>query len=206
MVDNAINIRKRSIYEVLVKRPLDFALSSVAILVLSPVLAGIALWVKSDSEGGILFRQERIGKDGNPFMIYKFRTMLTSAPNVATAEFENPEDYITRSGKILRKFSLDELPQFFNVWKGEMSFVGPRPLIPDEKHVLQLRHLNGAEQILPGITGWAQVNGRDEVTAEDKARLDGEYAKQISFAMDLRILFKTAFDVLRSKGVHEGKQ
>ncbi len=131
--------------------------------------------------------------------------MKMGTPNVATAEFENPEDYITKSGRILRKLSLDELPQLFNVWKGDMSFVGPRPLIPDEKYVLQLRHRNGAERVLPGITGLAQVNGRDELKADEKAYWDGEYANKVDFLLDTKIFFKTFFDVLQSKGIHEGK-
>ena len=136
-----IERRQRSLYESAIKRGLDWVFSSCLIVTLSPLLGAIALWVKTDSKGDILFRQERIGKDGQPFVIYKFRSMKTGTPNVATAKFENPENYITRSGKILRKLSLDELPQLFNVWKGEMSFIGPRPLIPAEKKVLHLRLL-----------------------------------------------------------------
>lgn len=205
MVDNVIEHRQQSIYARKVKRGLDWLLSSALIVSLSPLLGGIALWVKADSKGDVLFRQTRIGKDGTPFTIYKFRSMKMGTPNVATAEFENPEDYITKSGRILRKLSLDELPQLFNVWKGDMSFVGPRPLIPDEKYVLQLRHRNGAERVLPGITGLAQVNGRDELKADEKAYWDGEYANKVDFLLDTKIFFKTFFDVLQSKGIHEGK-
>lgn len=205
MVDNVIKHRQQSIYARKVKRGLDWLLSSALIVSLSPLLGGIALWVKADSKGDVLFRQTRIGKDGTPFTIYKFRSMKMGTPNVATAEFENPEDYITKSGRILRKLSLDELPQLFNVWKGDMSFVGPRPLIPDEKYVLQLRHRNGAERVLPGITGLAQVNGRDELKADEKAYWDGEYANKVDFLLDTKIFFKTFFDVLQSKGIHEGK-
>ena len=205
MVDNVIEHRQQSIYARKVKRGLDWLLSSALIVSLSPLLGGIALWVKADSKGDVLFRQTRIGKDGTPFTIYKFRSMKMGTPNVATAEFENPEDYITKSGRILRKLSLDELPQLFNVWKGDMSFVGPRPLIPDEKYVLQLRHRNGAERVLPGITGLAQVNGRDELKADEKAYWDGEYANKVDFLLDTKIFFKTFFDVLQSKEIHEGK-
>lgn len=205
MVNNVIKNRQRSLYERKVKRSLDWIASSTLIVLLSPLFALIFFCIKADSKGSILFRQTRVGKNGNPFVIYKFRSMKMGTPNVATAEFENPEDYITKSGRILRKLSLDELPQLFNVWKGDMSFVGPRPLIPDEKYVLQLRHRNGAESVLPGITGLAQVNGRDELKADEKAYWDGEYANKVDFLLDTKILFKTFFDVLQSKGIHEGK-
>lgn len=207
MIDNLIGYKKRSPYEVIVKRGFDFFFSSVLIVVLLPILGIIALLVKlDDPKGTVLFRQTRIGRNGVHFVIYKFRSMKTETPNVATAKFENPENYITRFGKILRKSSLDELPQLFNVWKGEMSFIGPRPLIPDEEYVLNIRHQNGAENVLPGITGLAQVNGRDEISNDDKARLDGEYAQKICLILDMKIFFKTIFDVIRSKGIREGKQ
>ena len=167
----------------------------------------LAVWIKLDSKGPILFKQQRVGKDGNLFTIYKFRSMSDDAPHqMATSEFSSAQSYITRSGRIMRKASLDELPQLFNVIKGEMSFIGPRPLIPKEKEVLELRHANGAEQVLPGITGLAQVRGRDEVTDIEKAGYDGEYAQNISFLHDIKIIFKTFCDVIQSRGIHDGNQ
>ena len=131
--------------------------------------------------------------------------MSDDAPHqMATSEFDSALSYITRSGRIMRKLSLDELPQLFNVIKGEMSFIGPRPLIAKEEYVLQLRRANGAEDVTPGITGLAQVRGRDEVTDDQKAAYDGEYAKDLSFKEDCSILFKTVADVVQSRGVHDG--
>lgn len=132
--------------------------------------------------------------------------MSNDAPHqMATSEFDTALTYITRSGRIMRKLSLDELPQLFNVIKGEMSFIGPRPLIPKEEHVLRLRHANGAESVAPGITGLAQVRGRDEVTDDQKAVYDGEYVANLSFKEDFLIMFKTVVDVLQSRGVHDGE-
>lgn len=197
---------RKGIYQMFVKRPLDVLASGLLLIFLSPVFLGITIWIKEDSQGPVFFRQTRVGKDGVPFTILKFRSMRVDAPNVATAQFENPEAYITKSGRQLRKMSLDELPQLLNVFRGEMSFIGPRPLIPEEKTTLTLRHNNGAERVLPGITGLAQVSGRDEVSDEEKARYDGQYAQKITFLRDVRIVFKTASDVLAHRGIHEGKQ
>ncbi len=158
------------------------------------------------SKEQILFRQKRVGKNNHEFTIYKFRSMRQDAPHeMATKNFENPEAYITPVGKFIRKASLDELPQLFNVFKGEMSIVGPRPLIPNEGKVLELRDKYGANKILPGITGLAQVHGRDEITDENKAAYDGKYALNMSFLVDVTIICKTFFDVLQSRGIKEGK-
>lgn len=192
-------------YSRFVKNGIDRIVSGIMLIVLFPLFLLISIWVKLDSKGPVFFRQIRIGKNSEPFTIYKFRSMRIDAPNVATAEFENPEDFITKSGKILRKTSLDELPQLLNVFKGEMSFIGPRPLIPSEKTVLHLRSKNGSDQILPGITGLAQVRGRDEVVAVKKACYDGFYAQNLNFGLDARIFLKTISDVLGHKGVHEGR-
>lgn len=184
---------------------LDRLLSGLLLLVCLPVFAGVAIWIKLDSHGPVFFRQERVGQGGRPFTIIKFRTMWEDAPHqVATEDFKNPAAYITRSGHFLRKSSLDELPQLVNVLKGEMSFVGPRPLITGEHEVLRLRHQNGAEQVLPGITGLAQVSGRDEVSGATKARLDGCYAHNISLWQDCWILVKTVGNVALHKGVRDG--
>lgn len=189
------------------KRGFDIFFSLVAIIILAIPMMIIALWIKIDSpHEKVLFKQERIGINNVPFTILKFRSMRDDAPHqMATENFENPEMYITRVGKILRKASLDELPQLFNVLKGDMSIVGPRPLIPKEKYVLKLRDEYGANKILPGITGLAQVHGRDQVTDENKASYDGKYALNVSLLLDASIILKTVSDVVRSRGVREGK-
>ena len=189
------------------KRGFDIFFSLVAIIILAIPMMIIALWIKIDSpREKVLFKQERIGINNVPFTILKFRSMRDDAPHqMATENFENPEMYITRVGKILRKASLDELPQLLNVLKGDMSIVGPLPLIPKEKYVLKLRDEYGANKILPGITGLAQVHGRDQVTDENKASYDGKYALNVSLLLDASIILKTVSDVVRSRGVREGK-
>lgn len=189
------------------KRGFDIFLSLIALIIFAIPMLIIALWIKVDSpHEKVLFKQERIGIDNVPFTILKFRSMRDDAPHqMATENFENPEMYITRVGKILRKTSLDELPQLLNVLKGDMSIVGPRPLIPKEKYVLKLRDEYGANKILPGITGLAQVHGRDQVTDENKASYDGKYALNVSLLLDASIILKTVSDVVRSRGVREGK-
>ena len=190
------------------KRGFDIFLSLIALIVFAIPMLIIALWIKVDSpHEKVLFKQERIGIDNVPFTILKFRSMRDDAPHqMATENFENPEMYITRVGKILRKTSMDELPQLFNVLKGDMSIVGPRPLISKEKYVLKLRNEYGANKILPGITGLAQVHGRDQVTDENKASYDGKYALHVSLLLDASIIMKTVSDVVRSRGVREGKR
>ena len=190
------------------KRGFDIFFSLIAIIILAIPMMIIALWIKIDSpHEKVLFKQERIGINNVPFTILKFRSMRDDAPHqMATENFENPEMYITRVGKILQKTSLDELPQLLNVLKGDMSIVGPRPLIPKEKYVLKLRDEYGANKILPGITGLAQVHGRDQVTDENKASYDGKYALNVSLLLDASIIMKTVSDVVRSRGVREGKK
>ena len=190
------------------KRFFDVIFSLIAIILLAIPMMIIALLIKIDSpKEPILFKQVRVGKNDVPFTILKFRSMSNDAPHqVATKNFENPEQYITKVGKVLRKTSLDELPQLFNVLKGDMSVIGPRPLIPKETDVLAMRDEYGASRILPGITGLAQVHGRDEVTDENKASYDGKYALNISMLLDLSIFYKTVFDVVKSRGVREGRR
>ena len=190
------------------KRGFDIFFSLIAIIILAIPMMIIALWIKIDSpHEKVLFKQERIGINNVPFTILKFRSMRDDAPHqMATENFENPEMYITRVGKILRKTSLDELPQLLNVLKGDMSIVGPRPLIPKEKYVLKLRNEYGANKILPGITGLAQVHGRDQVTDENKASYDGKYALNVGLLLDASIILKTVSDVVRSRGIREGKK
>lgn len=188
------------------KRVFDITFSLIALVILALPMLIIAFLIKVDSpKEPILFRQVRIGKNDVPFTILKFRSMNKNAPHqIATENFNNPQEYITKIGKVLRKTSLDELPQLFNVLKGDMSIIGPRPLIPTEKKVLSMRDKYGAAKILPGITGLAQVHGRDEVTDANKASYDGKYALNISLLLDLSILIKTIFDVIHSRGIHEG--
>ena len=205
---NVEQISNFSWYRDVCKRFFDFVFSLIGIVVLAVPMLIVAIVIKIDSpKEQILFRQKRVGKNNHEFTIYKFRSMRQDAPHeMSTKNFENPEAYITPVGKFIRKASLDELPQLFNVFKGEMSIVGPRPLIPNEEKVLELRNEYGANKILPGITGLAQVNGRDEITDEVKAKYDGQYAQKLSWFLDISIVFKTLFDVVRSRGIREGKK
>ena len=189
----------------LVKRGIDIVFSLLFLLVFTPVFAIIAVIITWDSDGPVIFRQVRIGQHGRLFVIYKFRTMLTAAPpSTATAQLVLPHRYITPVGRFLRQTSLDELPQLFNVLKGDMSFVGPRPVIPEEKQLIRLRHLYGADTVRPGITGLAQIRGRDEVPPRIKARYDAEYAANYSFLMDSYLFFSTLRYVARREGIREG--
>ncbi len=187
------------------KRFFDFVISSVMILVLAPVMALVAIVVAVDTKGAPIFVQERMGRHSVPFRIYKFRSMSVHAPaNVATHKLENADQYISRVGHLIRKTSLDELPQLFNVFKGDMSFVGPRPVVLTERDLIRLRRRNGADRVRPGITGLAQISGRDTVTIREKARYDAQYAKSYSLKSDLTILFKTVKQVIVSEGIVEG--
>jgi O-antigen biosynthesis protein WbqP len=193
------------IYKGYIKRILDFTIAIVGLVVLSPVLLALIFCIKLDSEGPVLFKQRRIGKGKSEFYILKFRTMKIETPkDTPTHLLKDPGSYITRVGKFLRKTSLDELPQIFNILKGEMSIVGPRPALWNQYDLIKQRDKYGANNISPGLTGWAQINGRDELPIKIKARLDGEYVVEISFAFDVKVFFKTLFSVLRSEGVKEG--
>lgn len=199
-------VRINQIYRTTIKRIFDAFFGVLLLICLSPLMLVLAIWIKLDSKGPVLFKQERVGRNGKRFMIYKFRSMSDDAPHqMATSEFDTALSYITRSGRLMRKTSLDELPQLVNVVKGEMSFIGPRPLIPKEEKVLRLRHANGAESLAPGITGLAQVRGRDEVTDTQKADYDGEYAGNVTLRGDFLILVETVLAVLARRGVHDGK-
>lgn len=187
------------------KRIFDFLMSLIAIIVLSPVILIVALAVKFTSPGPMLFKQRRIGKDNIEFEIYKFRTMRIDTPNVPTHLLENPEQWITPVGKFLRKTSLDELPQLFNILKGEMSIVGPRPALYNQIDLKEMRTKVGVHKLVPGLTGWAQINGRDEIPLSLKVSLDKEYLDRKSFFLDIKIIFMTALSVLKSDGVQEGK-
>lgn len=193
------------LYAKYVKRWLDALLALAALVVLSPVMALTALWVKLDSPGPVIFRQKRVGKDKKYFQMYKFRTMVVSAPSeTPTHQMAGATRYITRSGKFLRKSSLDELPQLLNIVKGDMSIVGPRPALWNQFDLVAERDQYGANALRPGLTGPAQVSGRDELPIPQKARLDGEYAQKITLAGDARWVLKTVGAVLRHEGVVEG--
>ncbi|MGV9002311.1 MAG: sugar transferase [Candidatus Saccharimonadaceae bacterium] len=194
-------------YQRIGKRVLDIMIATAALSVFMVPMTLIALWVKLDSNGPALFKQPRSGKNRVPFKVYKFRTMSVEAPNDApTNSFKDAGSYITRSGKIMRKLSLDELPQLLNVIKGEMSVVGPRPVVLKEKNLLKLRQPLGANSVKPGITGWAQVNGRDELNDVIKSRMDGEYVNRFGFKMDVKCLVYTFAAVLSLRGNKEGHE
>ena len=187
------------------KRVLDFILSLIGLVVLSPVLLIIALIIKMTSPGPVFFKQKRVGKNKTYFNILKFRTMRTDTPkDTPTHLLANPEQYITPIGKVLRKTSLDELPQIINILKGDMSIIGPRPALWNQYDLIEERDKYGANDILPGLTGWAQINGRDELEIDVKARLDGEYVERMSFLFDCKCFFGTITSVLKHEGVVEG--
>lgn len=189
------------------KRFFDFVLSGVLFLALLPVTALIAAVVKLDSPGPVFFRQKRMGRNGKTIIVYKFRTMDLSAPkNQPTAALRDAEKYITHIGRILRKTSLDEIPQLINIIKGDMSIIGPRPLILQENDVHEMRLQNGVYFLRPGLTGLAQINGRDLVSPSEKVRYDTEYLQAFSAKKDLSIFFETIRKVFRRDGVVEGSE
>ena len=188
-----------------VKRVLDFTLSLFALIVFSPLLGVLALIVKLTSPGPVLFKQKRVGIHKRHFTIYKFRTMRTDAPkDKATHLLQNAKSYITPVGRFLRKSSLDELPQLVNIIKGEMAIVGPRPALYNQYDLIAERDKYGANDVLPGLTGLAQVDGRDELPIKEKAKRDGYYANHISFGLDVKLIVRTFFSVIRFEGVVEG--
>lgn len=192
-------------YKHCLKRVIDFILSLLGIVILSPVLLIIAIAIKLDSKGSVFFKQKRVGIHKNYFNIYKFRTMYTDTPkDMPTHLLNNPDAFITKVGSFLRKTSLDELPQLINILKGEMAVIGPRPALYNQEDLIAERDKYGANDVRPGLTGLAQINGRDELEIEEKARLDGEYVKHLSFLMDLKCFFGTFSSVLKHEGVVEG--
>lgn len=187
------------------KRLIDIILSLLGLIVLSPVFLILIVAIKFDSKGPILFKQKRVGIHKTHFNIFKFRTMRIDTPkDTPTHLLENPEQWITKVGKFLRKTSLDELPQIINILKGEMSIIGPRPALWNQYDLIAERDKYGANDIPPGLTGWAQINGRDTVTIEDKARYDGYYTENIGLMFDIRCFFGTIVSVLKRDGVLEG--
>lgn len=192
-------------YRTFFKRLLDIILSGCAIVILSPLLLIIAVAIKIDDPGPVLFRQKRVGIHKTHFSIMKFRTMKMDTPkDTPTHLLENPEQYITKVGKFLRKSSLDELPQIFQIFTGKMSIIGPRPALWNQFDLIAERDKYGANDVRPGLTGLAQINGRDELPIEVKARFDGEYAEKLSFRFDCKCFFGTIGAVLKHDGVVEG--
>lgn len=202
-------MNEKKIYNRYIKRLVDVILSGMALLVLWPVFAPLAIIIKTTDPGPVFFKQKRVGikKNGEVtyFPILKFRTMKTSTPkDMPTHLLENPEQWITSIGKFLRKTSLDELPQIWNIFTGDMSIIGPRPALWNQYDLIAERDKYRANDVKPGLTGWAQINGRDELPIDVKARLDGEYVENLSFGFDVKCFFGTIISVLKSDGVVEG--
>ena len=192
-------------YKLFFKRVIDLVLSAAGILVLGLPMLVLVLAIKLDSPGPVLFKQKRVGIHKKLFPILKFRTMRIDTPkDTPTHLLENPEQWITKVGSFLRKTSLDELPQIFNIFIGQMSIIGPRPALWNQYDLIEQRDKYGANDVLPGLSGWAQINGRDELEIPVKARLDGEYVKKMSFLFDCKCFFGTITSVLKSDGVVEG--
>ena len=196
-------------YQKFGKRLIDLVLSAIGIVVLAPVWLILAIAIKIDDPGPVFFRQKRIAQDKNGeqqfFQIYKYRSMKMCTPkDTPTHLLENPEQYITKVGGFLRKTSLDELPQIFNIFAGQMSIIGPRPALWNQDDLYEERAKYGANGVKPGLSGWAQINGRDELPIEVKARLDGEYVEKLSFGFDVKRFFGTITSVLKHDGVVEG--
>ena len=187
------------------KRALDLLLSGLGLVVLSPLFLIISIAIKAEDPGPVFFRQKRVGIHKTYFNIVKFRSMRQDTPHdMPTHLLNDPQRWITKTGRFLRKTSLDELPQIAQIFTGKMSIIGPRPALWNQYDLIAQRDQYGANDITPGLTGWAQVNGRDELEIEEKARLDGEYAQNISFGMDMKIFWMTVKNVLRGSGVVEG--
>lgn len=192
-------------YKKLVKRLLDIVLSLAGLIVSAIPMAVITLVIKREDPGPAVFKQKRFGIHKSFFTLYKFRSMKLSTPHdVPTHQLEDPEQYLLKSGKFIRKYSLDELPQLLNIFKGDMSVIGPRPALWNQDDLIEERDKYGANDVKPGLTGWAQINGRDELEIPVKAKLDGEYAQKLSFLFDCRCFFGTFLKVLRHEGVVEG--
>ena len=187
------------------KRALDLLLSGLGLIVLSPLFLIISIAIKAEDPGPVFFRQKRVGIHKTYFNIVKFRSMRKDTPHdMPTHLLNDPQRWITKTGRFLRKTSLDELPQIAQIFTGKMSIIGPRPALWNQYDLIAQRDQYGANDITPGLTGWAQVNGRDELEIEEKARLDGEYAQNISFGMDMKIFWMTVKNVLQGSGVVEG--
>lgn len=190
-------------YKHFFKRLIDIVISFIAIIVLLIPFVLISLLILITNPGPVFFRQKRFGKNKKMFKILKFRTMKVDTPDLPTDKIKNPEQYITRIGRILRKTSLDELPQVFNIFVGQMSFIGPRPALWNQTELIKLRDRVGANDVRPGLSGWAQINGRDEIPEKKKAELDGEYVKKLSFWFDIKCFFGTFIKVFKREGIEQ---
>lgn len=190
-------------YKHFIKRVMDFVLSFIAIIILFIPMLLISLIILITDPGPVFFRQKRFGKGKKYFRILKFRTMKTNTPDVPTDKLKNPGQYVTKIGRFLRKTSLDELPQLFNILMGQMSFIGPRPALWNQEALITLRDKVNANDVRPGLSGWAQINGRDDIPEKKKAELDGEYVEKMSFWFDCKCFFGTFIKAFRSEGVKE---
>ncbi|BCZ49032.1 sugar transferase [Clostridium gelidum] len=187
------------------KRFLEILVSLILLIILSPLFLIISILIKLNSKGPVFFTQMRIGENNHLFKFYKFRTMRVGTPNVATDRLEDAKSYMTSVGRLVRKTSLDEIPQLINIFKGDMTFVGPRPALYNQYKLKELRTQAGVHVLVPGVTGWAQINGRDHNDDFQKTELDRYYLENKSVKLDIKILFMTVFKVLRAEGVLEGK-
>lgn len=192
-------------YKNVVKRILDLLLALPMLIILFLPLVVVGIIIKLTSKGPVLFKQERYGRNSKPFILYKFRSMTNKAPVKANSEFDDITSYVTPFGMIIRKTSVDELPQLWNIIKGDMSFIGPRPLAVTDQKVLSLRRHNGADQVLPGISGLAQVNGRNNLSDDDKAAYDAKYAACLNFRVDILLTVETFVSVIKRDGVFKEK-
>ena len=191
-------------YKKFLKRLIDIVLSLLGIIVLAIPMAIVAIVIMVDDPGPAIFRQKRVGKNKELFWLYKFRSMKVNTPDIPTHLLEDPQRYISKVGNFIRKTSIDELPQLLNILKGDMSVIGPRPALWNQDDLIAERDKYGANDVRPGLTGWAQINGRDELPIEVKARYDGEYIQRLSFAFDVKCFFGTVISVLKHDGVVEG--
>ena len=200
--ENKTKQKNIDVYKIL-KRIIDIIIASILIIILLPIIILVSISIKLDSKGPIIFKQLRTGLNSEDFYIYKFRTMIVGCPSVPTCQIKEKGCQVTRIGKFLRKTSLDEIPQLYNILKGEMSFVGPRPVINTELKLINLRQECGVDRLYPGITGWAQINGRDELSIYKKLEYDYEYYKNKSLLFDIYIMFKTVLKVVKAEGIKE---
>lgn len=197
-------------YKNIIKRMIDLLMSFLGIIILSPILIIVGVLIYIDDPGTVIFKQKRIGKNKKTFWLHKFRSMKMNTPDIPTHLLDNPEQYITRVGRVLRLLSIDELPQIYDILLGKMSIIGPRPALWNQYDLIAERDKYGANDIRPGLTGWAQINGRDELPIDIKAKFDGEYTKKLNdggftaFTMDLKCFFGTITKVLKHEGVIEG--
>ncbi len=191
-------------YNKIFKRILDLVLSFLGLVILAIPMGIVAIIIKIEDPGPAIFKQKRVGNHKTYFQLYKFRSMKVATPDIPTHLMTNPQQYITKVGRFIRKTSIDELPQLWNIFKGDMSIIGPRPALWNQDDLIAERDRYGANDVRPGLTGWAQINGRDELPIEVKAKLDGEYVEKMSFGFDVKCFFGTIASVLKSDGVVEG--